>query len=99
MPSTGPLLMLCIAMVTCTGVQVLNDMVRFAGIEGEDFFTSDTREANNFNFGSTRDAFLDPVQEQAFQTLRALYQKPDQDLVSLIQAYWPGMNFTGLPQE
>jgi hypothetical protein len=78
-------------------LQVLNRVIEHSGLEGVPPFTEAMLEGAA-GFVSMQRVRGDGVLATA-RVVRQLFRKPEQDLVTLVNAYWPERNFSGLQQE
>lgn len=75
----------------------MNRVIAHAGLKGAAPFTAELLGDERGFQGPPADQ--DAEVSSAALTLRALFRKPEQDLVTLINVFWPEKNFTGLLQE
>eukprot|EP00892_Ulva_mutabilis_P011675 jgi/Ulvmu1/8880/UM049_0062.1 len=84
-----------------TQVQALNRILNHARLPHARRFTHDwlsSMDLDGFE-GTYPRAHSERGIDAAAATLRRRFQKPAEDLVRLVNRFWPHMNFTGLPDE
>jgi hypothetical protein len=78
-------------------LQALNRVIAHSGLVGVPPYTLGML-GNVHGFVGAPAQLSDSVVKTS-EVLRQVFKKPDQDLVTLINTYWPDKNFTGLPKE
>jgi hypothetical protein len=80
-------------------MQVLNRVIKHAGLEGVPPYTMEMLAGVQGFVGPHSSSKHSTEVLETTSVLRQHFEKPQRDLVTLINAYWPARDFTGLQNE